>query len=215
MSVTTRLSEIFAQGDDALNTEGVIMIAEDGATRPENGIVSTSADNSNIIGPSSALTFRATTFSAPETKVSTQEIGFRGDKFTRPKAGNSGDGHTMELTFRVDKYWKIYNALREWKNKISNNYTGIMYGDSASSNRKTIFIDTLDANGEETGEHWTLNKAFIKSLGEVAMDQASEGDAITTSVTFGFLTMSNSCDEKEVVDQTVEDGTEKEVSTTA
>lgn len=214
MAVTSRLYQIFEQGDDALNNEGVIMIADEGTTRPSLAETSTSADNSNIIGPSSAFVFRATRFQIPETKVHTYTVSFRGDKFTKPTTGNNEDSIELTVTFRIDKYWKIYNRLREWKNREANSYTGISYGDSAPSNRKTIYIDTVDSLGEYTGEHWTFTKCFIKNLSEVEFDQsANSEEPLECSVTFGFLTVDHLHDDLDAAERTIPDGTERETDT--
>lgn len=204
MAVTARLMDIFELGDDALDTEGVVMITDEGGDT-SSSLTQSDTDNSNIYGTASALTFRATAYTIPAMNIATYTVNYRGDKFTRPKAGNSADTLTMTISFRVDKYWKIYNALRKWKNSVANNYTGVDYGDSASSNRKIIYISTVDSMGNETGEHWTFRKAIITQLNAINLDQASDGTPITATATFAFLTVDHDHTDVSATDQTVPD----------
>lgn len=186
---TTNLSGLYALGDMALNTEGTVVIVDEA-----NGIAGASlsataaleAVNFNALGIS-AITFRATRFNIPSLNIQTDTINFRGNKYSKPKSGDSKDDKNLSVTYRVDKYWKLYSQLKAWKNLIYDEYTGVWGGLDMAGARKTVYVYTMDANGLFTGESWRFVHAYPTNIGKVDFDQSAEGTPISNTVQFSFF----------------------------
>lgn len=179
---------LFNLGDDAMNTEGMVYI-----------IAPPSIDSDgDTFGASSPLMFRATTYSIPQTGVTMHEFTYRGSNYSKPIPGNP-DTKQFTVTFRADKYWKIYDQLRQWKEKIfdATSTGGTLAEDTnaitgVSNNRGTIILKTLDSKGEETGETFTFENAYITSLSEVAFNQAAgTATPLTIEATFDYVEVKN------------------------
>lgn len=186
MSISA-LNSLYELGDDATNIQGMVYILP-----PE------STEGDNAYGATASLVFRATTYTIPSTQTKTVEFGYRGSKYERMIPGDSEDTKTLTITFRVDKYWKVYDQLRAWKNNIFNatSTSGIAAEDvnaitGSAPNRSTIVIKTIDGRGEETGEVWTFERAYITSLSSIQFDQTSTGTPLTASATFDFVKLKN------------------------
>ncbi len=134
--------------------------------------------------------FRIQNFSIPATGVETYEIHWKTQKMTKP-SGKIVMENNFNFEFRVDKYWAIYNGLKNWKNIIADTRLGTMSPDSlkgASLIRVPVTVISTDANGLPTGGKWVFEGAFISQLGEVAFDYTT-GDPITVSATMNFMVM--------------------------
>lgn len=180
---------IFQFGEDALNNEANITIDISSLGVPSL---------KDIIGQDE-LKFRATGFNVPEKHVLTYDQQYKGFTIQRWKAGTDMT-REFTVTFRVDKYWKIYRFLRAWMEFISNVEGDGAYFPDASDNsilRTTATIEqiikTLNSSGavSETiaNNGWIFSGVFPKSLPDISFDTTSEGDQITIDVTFGFLNL--------------------------
>lgn len=193
MSVLS-LATLFGLGDDASNIEGKITV-----------YTPTSMEWFNSVnGPIAPLTFMATTYSIPASNLQTNDVVFRGNHYPLPKPGDAGVQKTVEVTFRVDKYWRIYNQLRAWKELIYNaSYNSLENLESdtfvddvdpvthLAPYRGKMMISTINSRNISTGEFWTFEGVYPKTLGDVSFNQASTGEIQTCTVTFEFFKMSD------------------------
>ena len=178
---------IFQFGEDALNNEAKITI--------DVSSLGISALK-DIIGQDE-LSFRATGFSVPQKEIATYDQSYKGFTIQRWKAGTGMD-RTFDITFRIDKYWRVYRFLRGWMESISNlEGEGYFYPDVSDNSilRATATIqqlaNTLDANGNTSetiiGNGWVFTGVWPRSIPAISFDTAGEGDQQTVDVTFGFL----------------------------
>lgn len=178
------INAIFKSGEDALNNEAIITI-----------------DINNLLPglrdmiDSESLSFRAVDYSIPQKGVRTYEQSYKGFSIERWKAGVDIT-REVSITFRVDKYWKVYKFLKAWIELIASDNGG--YTPDVSSNsvlRTSISIQSIIAQTQSTGEskevntspEWSFVGAYPKSIPEISFDQTAEGDPIQISVPFGFL----------------------------
>ena len=134
--------------------------------------------------------FRIQNFTIPATGVETYEIHWKTQKMTKPSGKVTMD-NSFSFSFRVDKYWEIYNGLKNWKNIIADTRYGTMTPDNikgVSAIRVPIVIISSDANGIPTGGKWIFEGSFIKELGEVAFDYTS-GEPIEVDVTMNYMVL--------------------------
>lgn len=140
-----------------------------------------------------SLKMRTTNVDIPEYSVSTYTVEHKtqsmvkvGGKITTPKE--------ITLTLRVDKYWGLYNAIKDWLKYIGGEETGQMAEDNIlggeSSFRTDFTVYTLDSNDTPTGGGWKFHKACPTNISSVGLDYSS-GDPITVSITFSFLKMTD------------------------
>lgn len=171
------LDTAFGVGDDALAYEFEISI----------GPLTLFADPTGII-------FRATTVEIPEVSVGEYEFDYKSEKIVKPN-GKITTPKEFSIEFRIDKYWKVYQAFKLWNNAIVNPDTGGVATDSNNGNsliRTPITITTgttnLDGNFIPTTQIWAFTGCWPKRVGGFSMDNNS-GEPLLTSITFGFLKM--------------------------
>lgn len=184
------VSTIFAYGEDALNTEASITLQLPSFLRLDD-----------LDG---ALTFRATGFKTPEVEIKTFTQNYRGYQVERWKPGR--DARTTDVTFRIDRYWRVYDALYDWSNQIVNLETGSSYIDPLSktdtsvgtilasamglgvldSLRGTMSIVQETSTGDIVGKGWTYYGVWPKVIPSIDFDTSSDGTPITVTVTFGY-----------------------------
>ena len=184
------VSTIFAYGEDALNTEASITLQLPSFLRLDD-----------LDG---ALTFRATGFKTPEVEIKTFTQNYRGYQIERWKPGR--DARTTDVTFRIDRYWRVYDALYDWSNQIVNLETGSSYIDPLSkadtsfgvtlasavglgvldSLRGTMTIMQETSTGDIVGKGWTYYGIWPKVIPSIDFDASSDGAPITVTVTFGY-----------------------------
>ena len=178
---------IFQYGEDALNNEASISIDVSAL-----GVQALK----DIIGEDE-LKFRATGFSVPQKSILTYDQPYKGFTIQRWKAGTDLDRQET-ITFRLDKYWRVYRFFRTWMEAISNlEGTGEYYPDSSDNSilRTSMTIqqtaNTLDANGNTSetiiAPGWVFTGVWPRSIAEVSFDNTDEGSAQTVDVTFGFI----------------------------
>ena len=181
------IDTIFQFGEDALNNEASISIDTSTLTIPGLG---------EIIGMDE-LKFRAIEFSVPEKEIATYDQSYKGFTIQRWKAG-TGMNRTVDVTFRIDKYWKVYRFLRGWMEAISDlEGDGSFYPDVSDGSllRTTMTIqqiaNTLDANGDSSetivGNGWVFTGVWPRTMPQISFNTTEGGSQQTISVTFGFL----------------------------
>ena len=191
------VSTIFSYGEDALDNEAVVRIQF-----PSFMILDDLDD---------MLTFRAVKFSAPSYKLKTFTQSFRGYQIERWKPGR--DSEEVTVTFRLDKYWRVYDALYDWISQLVNlehgtafidtGYTGMQTSESHKENIRSIIIaaaglsvtDSLrgtmtisqeNISGDTLGKGWTYYGVFPKELPSISYDLSGNGSAIDIDVSFGY-----------------------------
>lgn len=182
------LNSLFNLGDDASSIQCMVYI-----NKPST------VEGAHVYGLDSNLEFRATTYSLPSTNTKTVTHTYRGSTYEKPVAGDSDDTKTLTLTFRCDKYWRIYHELRKWKEAIYNSQPegGVLAEDTnpvtgLSPNRTDIVVKTIDSAGEETGQVFVYEKAYITSIPQVSFDQSSTSPTpIALAVTFDYFKVRN------------------------
>lgn len=119
---------------------------------------------------------RITKLSVPEYSINTYTIDYKTQKMTKPAAKISTP-NSFTFSFRVDKYWDVYEGIETWINTIANHETGSMAADGllgvASAIRVPIDIIPVDANGEITKTGWTFQGCFPSGLSGISFDQSS------------------------------------------
>lgn len=141
------------------------------------------------------LAIRVTSLDVPEQSVGTYEVHYRSQKMTKA-SGKIETPNEFSFTFRVDKYWVHYKALKKWLNYIGNNKTGTMaedvglIGGESGFRMPFITINTVDANDQITSTGWTFHNVFISQLDGVSFSQDS-GEPIEVSATFQFMKMTS------------------------
>jgi hypothetical protein len=167
------IETVFRLGDDALDNQGEIVITPIA-----------------IFGQEDPIRMRITSFDIPEFAVGSYEVNYKTQKFTKP-TGRVSETNAFTFSFRADKYWAIYNALLAWKMSISNDRTGVVSEDvsisGASPYRTDFTVMVRDSAGVVTNLGWQFTHAFIKSLGSISFDNASDGQPITVSVTLEYV----------------------------
>lgn len=168
------IDTIFRAGDDALDNQAEVNITP-----------------LSFFPNADPLKFRITSFSIPDFTIGEYDVAYKTQKFTKPN-GRITTPNDFTFSFRADKYWTIYQALLVWKNYIGDDRTGTMAEDvgaitGRSSIRTDVSVLTFDSNGVATSPGWTMQKAWIKSLGGVSFDNTSEGSPVIIPVTLSFL----------------------------
>lgn len=166
------IDSIYNLGDDSLSTEWQVVIP----TFP--GVL----DLANI-------PFRVTELTLPGYSVDTYIIDYKTQKFTKPKAKITTPT-SFSFTFRIDKYWQVYESFEAWLNYIGNNDTGVMTPDMAlpggsSLIRIPIDVIPIDSAGTVTKKGWTFVNSYIKSLDGVTFNQT--GEVLTAKAEFEYL----------------------------
>ncbi len=169
MSIDT----VYAVADDALENQFEVIIP------PFPGVI----DISNTM-------VRVTEISVPETKIDVYTIDYKTQKFTKPK-GQNATPNEFSFTFRVDKYWKIYEGFENWLKLIIDQDSGAMSPDvgvpgSSSLIRVPIDVIPVDSNAVVTKKGWTFTGCFINSLDGVTFKQGS-GEVLTAKATMQFI----------------------------
>ena len=188
------VSTIFAYGEDALNNEFSVTLQLPSVLKLDN-----------LDG---MLTFRAIGVQTPDVEIKTQTQSFRGYQIERWKPGR--EAKTTDITFRVDKYWRVYDALYDWSNLIVNLEKGTLFADTLNKNsssfetlvtnafgigtaeslRGTLYINQENVSGDVLGKGWTYNGIFPKNIPSISLDATSEGTPVDVTVTFSYISFS-------------------------
>jgi len=165
---------IYAQGDDALDNAGRIIF-----------------EPLSFFPNMEPMQFRISNFDIPEFTIGSYEVKYKSQKFTKPN-GSMESGNTFTFSFRMDKYYSIYQNLMAWKQLIANDETGAMSEDVSPITGKSLLrtnfsVATEDANGIVTSPGWTFEKSFIKTLGGISFDQTSDGEPLICQVTLEYV----------------------------
>lgn len=166
------IDTIYRLGDDALDNQGIIII-----------------DPLPFLTEIEPLQFRISTFTIPEFPIPSYTVNYKTQKFNKP-GGRIDTPNSFTFSFRADKYWKIYQELRTWKNIIGDDDTGAMAEDvvnGQSSIRTNFSVMTLDSNDVITSPGWQFTHAWLQSLGSVSFDQTASGDPISVDVTLEYV----------------------------
>ena len=127
----------------------------------------------------------------PPITIGEYSIEYKTDTIVKPNGKNT-TAKEFTTEFRVDKYWKLYNALRLWSNSIVSTSGGVATDslNGVSTIRIPITITTgmtdIDGNFVPTGGLWSFTGSWPKSVGNPTLDNSSAEPA-TTSITWGYL----------------------------
>ena len=188
------VSTIFQYGEDALNNEFSVKIA-----------LPTFLQTSNLDG---MLTFSATGVRIPAYSIKTFTQSFRGYEIERWKPGTD-TSRDLSLTFRIDKYWRVYDTLLDWAKQVVNLEDGTYFGDTYLTQggsdieqvmrrvanmegdfnlRGSLYVYQDNVSGDTLSEGWTFKGVWPKSIEEVSFDARSSGDVVNLGVTFSYIT---------------------------
>lgn len=165
---------LYQMGDDAVDNEGVIVF-----------------EPLSFMSTTETLQFRISDFEIPEFVQDSYSVTYKTQTLDKPKASIT-TSKDFTYTFRVDKYWTVYDDLFAWKQLLANESTGAVAEDvnpftGTSSLRANFSVYPVDSNGTVTYRGWKFTNAWIKSLGSISFDQTSSGEPITCSVTLSYV----------------------------
>lgn len=170
---------IYTYGEDALDYESSVVVGF-----PE------ALNNSNVLG---TMNFRAVTYSVPEYSIPTYQQSYKGFTVDRWKAGTDTD-KAVTISFRVDKYWTVYDALLTWAKACADIPLGTASPDVANLLRGDLSIMQIDHAGSILAPGWVFTGVWPRSIGDVSFDNTSDGEPVTVDVEFRFLTMDRGSD---------------------
>ena len=190
------VSTIFSYGEDSLNNEFSVTLQLPSFLRLDN------LDN--------ILTFRAVGCKTPDVDIKTFTQNYRGYQIERWKPGR--EAQTTEITFRLDKYWRVYDAIYDWSNIIMDLEKGGSYADSLNrqSNtlqtlvqtvsglgninglRGTMFINQTNISGDILGKGWTYEGIWPKTVPSVTFDATSDGSPQDVTISFSYISFKHS-----------------------
>ena len=128
-----------------------------------------------------ALQFRITTLpSIPEYNIEYNDFSYKGYTVSLAKPGESLSRESS-FVFRVDKYWKVYKALKAWGELIYNHGAGDAGVGDSDAVRTDIEIIV------DNGPHWIFTGCIFRSLSEIGLDNTDDGTPITCTFTFKYL----------------------------
>lgn len=133
--------------------------------------------------------FRIQNFTIPTTGVGNYDIHYK-TQMIRKRNGKIEDPKEFSFEFRVDKYWTIYNGLKNWKNIVGNTRTGVLAPDLPGIIRVPITVITTDSANVPTGGRWIFEGSYIQTLGDVPFDYTA-GDPLAVTATFAYLTLND------------------------
>lgn len=166
------IESIYEIGDDALDNEFEIFIPS------FPGVVD--LDNT---------TLRITELNIPDIGINTYTVDYKTQQMTKPK-GKIKTANSFDFTFRIDKYWKVYEGFEEWLASIIDPETGSMGLDGLpgvpSTIRVPIDVIPIMADGTETKKGWQFVGSYITDLQGVGFKQAG-GDPLLAKVTIDFI----------------------------
>jgi len=165
------IDSVFLAGDDSLSSQWEILIP------PFPGAL----DLANTM-------IRVTEVTLPGYEINVYTNDYKTQKITKPAAKNNTP-NAFDFTFRIDKYWRVYEGLENWMSLILNQDTGAMSPDvvngQASLIRIPMDIIPVDSNGVVTKKGWTFTGCWISALDGVSFNQT--GDVLTAKATIQFI----------------------------
>lgn len=192
------VSTIFQYGEDALDNEFNIQLVL------PSFLVLDNIDN--------MLSFRATGITIPSYAPRTFTQSFRGFEIERWKPGTE-TARDLPVTLRLDKYWRVYDALLDWAKQIVNLENGGYFGDAYSlaeqsvvsqsfgdavrrsanvqttrSLKGTLIVRQENISGDVLSRGWTFTDVWPKSIEEITLDAKSAGEPLEVRVVFSYIT---------------------------
>jgi hypothetical protein len=172
------LDLIYQAGDDALANQFMVVIPA----------------FPNVIDIGS-VNIRVLTLQIPDLIMGKYTVNFGTDKFDKP-SGKSDLNKQLTFTFRIDKYWRVYNSFKLWHSLIMNQDTGAISPDNAANGlgggnspiRVPITVQTLDSNNILTGGQWDFEGCWPTSVNGIEFSQ-DNGDPLIANVTLDFIKM--------------------------
>lgn len=158
-----------------------------------------------VLSVDSLVNFRATNVTIPEYPIETVEQYYRGYKIETWSPVSNME-KTLSLSFKIDKFYRVYDILLEWLKQIVDPEVGSSApdtdrsrGDIDASNmftktlgkgvRTTLQIVQDNVSGDRLSRGWTFYGVFPKKISSISLDGTSEGTPIKVDVDFSFLTM--------------------------
>lgn len=168
------LDILYKMGDDALDNEGMIVI-----------------EPLPFMTTTEPLQFRISNFDIPEFALGAYTVRYKTQEMEKP-SGSITTSKDFSFTFRVDKYWTIYDDLLVWKQLGGNEDTGAVAEDvnsltGKSALRTNFSVFPVDSNGVVTYKGWKFTNAWMKTLGGVSFDQIGSGEPITITVNLSYV----------------------------
>lgn len=135
---------------------------------------------------------RITTFDIPEFVAGTYEYDYKSEHIVKPN-GKNATSKEFSISFRVDKYYLFYKALRLWQAAIINPDTGGMSIDSAngiSATRIPMVVTSgytnLDGDFTPTSQIWSFTGCWPTGVGNISLDNQS-GEPVICTARFSYL----------------------------
>lgn len=168
------IENVYNQGDDALGNTAEITVVP--------------FDLFNAF--SDALKFRTTQIEIPGFTVGGYDVNSKTGKFKKSN-GRDESEKSFTSTFRVDKYYTVYNALLAWHEYIHNSNSGAAAEDvgavtGTSSIRTDILVKMLDSNDIVTNEGFKFERAYPEQIAGLSYD-ISSGEPLTCQITWQFV----------------------------
>lgn len=149
------------------------------------------------------ISFRAMGITIPDYAPRTFTQNFRGYEIERWKPGTE-TSRDVTVTFRMDKYWRVYDALLTWAKQIVNLEDGSYYPDTTgvfsgiteeailyrgASNvlRGILSVSQENSMGQPVGKGWTFEGIWPKSIESIPFDASSSGEPISVNVVFSYI----------------------------
>jgi hypothetical protein len=137
------------------------------------------------------LNLRTLTFDNPTPSIGTYTITKRGRTMTRP-TGINDIGNELTFSYRVDRYYNVYNSINAWLYYIQNPETGAMGSDAGamgsggpSTYRVPITVLAKDTNDNLLAQ-WNYTGCYPLTQDAISFDEES-GDPLTAAVTINFI----------------------------
>lgn len=156
---------VYQMGNDALQNQGRVIISP-------ISVISEIAE---------ALQFRITDLpSIPEYKIEFNNHSYKGYTISQAKKGSSLTRESS-FTFRVDKNWKVYKALRAWGKAIYDHENGDVGLGDTDAVRTAITISMDD------GPSWVFTGCIFAGLDAISLSNTDDGTPITCTFTFKYI----------------------------
>lgn len=178
------IQDIYAIGDDALANMYDLTFKLDSW---EGSKVNTL--KLKKIGVDSAAYLRCTEVEIPEFSNANYEVHWRANKIMKPN-GKTDFAGTMTTSFRMDKYYDLYNDIFIWNRKILDPISGVIASDDTEENyRADIEIRVYNPKSEDQQVGlWTVRGAYPQNCPSISLS-ADNGDPIIVSITWNILSV--------------------------
>jgi hypothetical protein len=196
------VSTLLGLGADAMSNMFDVIVT------PPEGIAGWVSGGGGGVDPNfkiDELKFRIKTFKVPMLNIDQYAVQYKTVEVNRPKSKITGD-RSFDLTFRLDSYYSIYTAFKEWEAYVANTVTGYAASSVPATGTVKVYANygPLSANagyltGNNTGTFedaggansmkWEFDNVWCWKVTEpeFAMEDSSPLE-VTASFYFGNMT---------------------------